>query len=198
MDKFEYVMVLISIIIGLGIAHVLMGVGGIIDRRSSKRQPLRLGIPHGAWLAFTFTWLVQFWWWEYRFSELDPVWTIDLYLFLVTYAVSLFLMAVILVPRTWEWVDNLDDFFLERRVWFYSVMLAMTGLDVVDSYLKGGWPYIVESLGPWTWSFWVLLVLVCLVGIRTRELRFHQVASLTLFFWQQFQALADLSQLGGG
>ena len=33
-DQFEYVMVLVSIIVGLSIAHVLFGVGGIIDRRA--------------------------------------------------------------------------------------------------------------------------------------------------------------------
>ena len=32
MDQFEYVMVLVSIIVGLGIAHILLGIGSIIDR----------------------------------------------------------------------------------------------------------------------------------------------------------------------
>ena len=36
MDQFEYVMVLVSIIIGLGIAHILVGVGAIVDRLSRK------------------------------------------------------------------------------------------------------------------------------------------------------------------
>ena len=33
MDRFEYVMVQISIIIGLSIAHMLFGIGGLIDRK---------------------------------------------------------------------------------------------------------------------------------------------------------------------
>ena len=44
MDQFEYVMVLVSIIIGLGIAHVLFGIGGIIDRLASKRRRLELSL----------------------------------------------------------------------------------------------------------------------------------------------------------
>jgi hypothetical protein len=40
MDQFEYVMVLVSIIIGLGIAHTLLGIGGIIDRLSRKEDRL--------------------------------------------------------------------------------------------------------------------------------------------------------------
>jgi hypothetical protein len=30
MNQFEYMMVLVSIIVGLGIAHILLGVGGIM------------------------------------------------------------------------------------------------------------------------------------------------------------------------
>ncbi len=150
MNRFEYVMVLISIIVGLAMAHLLDGVGGIIDRRSGKGPELKLSVAHGAWLVFTFVWLVQLWWREFRFSELHPQWTIELYLFLVTYAVALFLPAVILVPRSWGGVESLDRYFLERRAWFYSGLLAVIVLDVVDSYLKGGWQYVVHVNGPWT------------------------------------------------
>ena len=189
-------MVLISIIVGLGIAHVLLGVGGLIDRRSSSGPKLRLSLTHGAWLAFTFAWLVHFWWWEFRFSELNPEWTLELYLFLVTYATGLFLLAVILVPRTWDGVESLDEYFLSRRVWFYSVLLAVVGLDIIDSLLKGGWSYLVDALGPWTWIFWAMHVLFCIIGIRSRDLRFHKVAAVSLLLWQQAQAFAEFSLLG--
>ncbi|HUG40104.1 MAG TPA: hypothetical protein VMM12_06455 [Longimicrobiales bacterium] len=44
MNHFEYVMVLISIIIGLGIAHILLGLGGIIDRVTGRGDRLRLSV----------------------------------------------------------------------------------------------------------------------------------------------------------
>lgn len=54
MDQFEYVMALLSIIVGLGIARGLLGVGGIIDRLSRKNRPLELSLAHAAWLAYCF------------------------------------------------------------------------------------------------------------------------------------------------
>ena len=39
MGQFEYVMVLVSIIVGLGIAHILLGIGGVIDRLPHKSTP---------------------------------------------------------------------------------------------------------------------------------------------------------------
>ena len=44
MDQFEYVMVLVSIIVGIGVAHILLGVGGIIDRVSRKDDRLELSL----------------------------------------------------------------------------------------------------------------------------------------------------------
>ena len=46
LDRFEYVMVLVSIIIGLGLTHLLQGIGGIIDRRSGHGQPIRMSLAH--------------------------------------------------------------------------------------------------------------------------------------------------------
>jgi len=88
MDQFEYVMVLVSIIVGLGITHVLLGIGGIIDRRSRKDDSLELSLAHAVWLGYCFLWLVMYWWWEYELSTTVANWTMGLYLFLLFYAVN--------------------------------------------------------------------------------------------------------------
>jgi len=194
-DRFEYVMVLISIIVGLGIAHVLLGIGGIIDRRSGRGPHLELSLAHGVWLVYIFVWMVQFWWWEFRFSELGVDWSIGLYFFLVAYSVTLFLAAVILVPRSWDGVESLGDYFVERRAWFYSILLVATGLDVIDTLLKGGWEYMLD-LGPWTVALPVLTLLVCVVGFRSRQLRHHSLLGIGLLTVQLIQGFVDISSLG--
>jgi len=196
MDRFEYVMVLISIIVGLGLAHVLLGVGGIIDRRAEGDRPLELSFAHAVWLAFVFVWMVQFWWWEYRFSELGVDWSMALYFFLVLYAVGLFLTAVVLVPRSWDRVESLGDYFLQRRVWFYSLLLLCTGIDVIDGYLKGGLEYLVGTLGPSTWLLWGLTIPVCIVGMRSARLRTHNIGAVSLISVQLTQGFLDLWTLG--
>ena len=49
-------MVLTSIIIGLGITHILVGIGSAIDRLSGHGHRLQLSWAHGAWLAALFVW----------------------------------------------------------------------------------------------------------------------------------------------
>ena len=129
MDQFEYVMVLVSIIVGLGIAHVLLGIGGIVDRLSGKHDRLELSWAHAAWLGHCFLWLVMFWWWEYELSTTVADWTMGRYLFLISYAITLFLLQVVLIPRTWDGVISLKEYFLERRVWFYGLYGIATILD---------------------------------------------------------------------
>jgi len=190
LDQFEHVMVLVSIIVGLGITHILLGVAGIVDRLSSGREPLRLSVAYFAWLAHVFVWLVQFWWWEFRFDQFVDEWTVDLYLFLVLYAVTLFLMAAVLVPRTWDPVESLGDYLLERRAWFYSLQFAANALDVADSYLKGGIAYIA-ALPVSSFVLWIAIAVACLVGLRARTLRVHTIAAVVVLFLQLFTAFAS-------
>ena len=170
-------MVLVSIVIGLGIAHILLGIGGIIDRLSGRGERLELSVAHAAWLAFCFLWMVMFWWWEYRFSSRVSEWTMGLYLFLITYAISLFLISVVLVPRSWDGVTSLKDYFLGRRVWFYSLLLLIVVLDTFDSYLKGGIEYILET-GATNIAFSISTIPVAIVGIKTENMRFHSCAGV--------------------
>lgn len=176
-------MVLVSIIVGLGIAHILLGIGGIIDRQSRKEGRLELSLAHAAWLGFCFAWLVMFWWWEYRFSTRVADWTMGLYLFLICYAVTLFLLQAVLVPRTWDGVTSLKEYFLERRVWFYSFLLFITILDQFDSYLKGGFEYILQT-GVFNLTFAAATIPVVVIGIRTTNMRVHNIMATIFFGWQ--------------
>jgi multisubunit Na+/H+ antiporter MnhC subunit len=53
-DQFQHVMVLTSIIIGLGITNVLLGVSGAIERYTEGDRPLQLSWASAFWLAQVF------------------------------------------------------------------------------------------------------------------------------------------------
>lgn len=177
-------MVLVSIIIGLGITHVLFGISGVVDRISRRKVDLELSIGHAAWLGFCLVWMVMFWWWEYRFASRVNDWTIGLYLFLVIYSITLFLMSAILVPRSWEGVKSLKEYFLERRAWFYSLFLLATVLDFFDAYLKGGLRYLMDEQGVLIWAYWLASIPAAIVGVRSARLQVHNFLGITFLCWQ--------------
>lgn len=194
MDQFEYIMVLISIIVGLGIAHILIGVGGIIDRRANAQKPLELSVAHAAWLSTIFGWLVLFWWWEFRFSSRVTEWTIGLYLFLVAFSVTLFLMSVVLVPRSWDGVTSLADHFMRRRKWFFSLWATANVLDFIDSLLKGGLTYVIEGTGIFSYGMQALAIPIAIVAIRTSNQRFHNALAVVVMIWIYMHAV-DMSPI---
>jgi hypothetical protein len=112
-----------------------------------------------------------------------PLTTIGLYLFLIGYAVTLFLIQAVLVPRTWDGTTSLKDYFLERRLWFYSLLLFATILDQIDSYLKGGFEYLLDT-GPTNLAFAAVTLPVVLIGIKSANLRFHNFVATAFLGWQ--------------
>ena len=182
MDLFEYVAVLTSIIIGLGIAHLLQGVARLI--RHPDTQPVYW--VHLCWVAYVFLTLVFWWWWEFRLGEIVE-WTFQLYIFLVFYAVVLFLAASIVFPDDLEGFDGYKDYFYSRRMWIFGV-LGLAGLtDVADSLLKGldywlalGIEYHVTS---------VLTPALCIVAMRAANPRFHAGFAVLMLIHQASWAL---------
>lgn len=196
MEQFEHVMVLLSIVVGLGIAHILLGIGGIFDRRSGHGAPLKLSIAHAAWLAFLLTWMSLFWWWEYQLYTLVAEWTFGLYVFLLLYSIILFLLAVTLVPRSWHGVDDLDAYLLSKRRWFFPLLLLATFVDIVDSYLKGGWDYVLGS-GFWGLGFALLTIPVAVVGMRSESKTVHAALAVVFLILQVAVGFEMFPALGG-
>lgn len=188
-------MVLTSIIVGLGITHILVGVGSAIERLSGHGSRLRLSWAHGAWLGFLFVWMVTFWWWQFRLLELVDVWTLGHYFFIILYAVLLFLLAVILVPREWTSMERLDEYFLSKRRWFYSILFVTNFVDLTDSYLKGGWEYILGT-GVLALGLVAATIPASLVGFLSQNIRVHSFMAILFFIWQVvvgFDVFPDLS-----
>ena len=59
-DQFQHVMVLTSIIIGLGITNALLGISGAIERYTERDRPIQLSWASTFWLAEVFLWMIFF------------------------------------------------------------------------------------------------------------------------------------------
>src|SRR5262245_9464402 len=182
-DQFQHVMVLASIIIGLGITNVLLGLSAAIDRVTESSRPLRLSWASVFWLADVFLWMVLFWWWEFRLLEILKHWSLWNYFLIICYAVVLSFLAALLIPKDWDRVDDLNPYFLAKRRWFYPVFALANVIDLVDSYMKGGLPYI-QGTGVLSWGFNLVSILVAFVGARSTRVRLHSAMAFICFVWQ--------------
>ena len=137
MTSFEYVMVLVSIVIALAIAHLLTALSECVRRIRGKGEPIKLDAVFLLWVGDVLIWLVSFWWWEFKFQEIVTAWSFGLYLFVIGYAIGLFMLVEILVPYRMKGVTDTYVDFRDGRKWFFATFLLVQAIDVFDTYLKG-------------------------------------------------------------
>jgi len=129
---FEYISVLTSIIIGLGIAHLLQGVAGLVQHPGRHR----IYWVHLVWVAYMFFQMIFWWWWEFNLGKLE-VWYFPNYLFVLLYAVVLYVACALLFPSDLDGYSGFEDFFISRRVWFFGLLAAVNVIDIYDTWMKG-------------------------------------------------------------
>ena len=119
MDPFEFIMVLVSIIMGLGIATLLRGVVRSL-RPDTTTAP---GLVHAIWVVWVFVMHVGTWSGRWAIAD-RPVWTFwDLLSFLLV-PILLFALAELAFPLG-DAHTNLTDYFHEIRGRFFPVAATL-------------------------------------------------------------------------
>lgn len=176
-DLFPHVRIVMGTIVGLGITRLLMTIAGLIQH--PKRSPL--SAIHLLWIGSILVELILFWWWEFALFKLEH-WTFGIALFLIFYAVVLFLLAALLSPDNISEYSGYEDFFLKRRRWFFGLFGATFVLDTIDTMIKGGNRWAEIDVG------YVIQVpfglVLCAIAISTRARSVHLTAVLVHIAYQ--------------
>jgi len=166
MSDFEYLSVLIAIIVGIGIAHLLLSLGRILG----EAKHLNVGWVQMLWTANILLMLITFWWWGINLRQIEE-WVYIQLLFLL-FDVSLWcILAAILYPVAIPQEFDLTAHFAKKRKAFYSILVVLAFSDPMTSMILGT-EHLIE-LG-WGYLHWML---TCLVGgiaaIRIESERFQ-------------------------
>lgn len=131
-ELFPHVRIVMGMIIGLGITRMLTGIAGFIQHPDRYR----VSMLHMLWVGSILLELVLFWWWEFGLSRIHN-WSFGVYIFLIGYAIVLYLLSALLFPDNVAEYAGYEDFFINRRRWFFGLMATSFVLDVVDTLIKG-------------------------------------------------------------
>lgn len=131
MSPFEFVSVLISIILGLGITQIMSGLADLIHQWKN----VRLYWPHLLWIILVFILHVQDWWLLYQLKVVTT-WKLPLFLFQVLYPISLFIMARILFPLSSDpHTTDMRNYYLENYRKFFVLVMILAVLSGVENLL---------------------------------------------------------------
>jgi hypothetical protein len=182
MQMFEYVIVLISIVIGLALTHLMQGIAGLVQHPGRAR----IWWVHLGWVAFMFLSTIFWWWWEFRLQNVQT-WTFSVYFFVVFYAFYLYLICAILFPKDLEGYDGYRDYFLSRRGWFFGLLIGWLAIDLLDTWIKGA-DYFA-SLGIEYWVIQAMFAILCMIAWTMRRTRVQAAVVLIVLAYQVARVL---------
>lgn len=161
-ELFPHIRIVMGMVIGLAITRLLTGFAGLIQHPTQHRVSLL----HLFWAVSILLELVLFWWWEFALSRVVQ-WNFGVFLFLIAYAVTLYLLAALLFPDNIGEYGSYEAFFLQRRWWFFGIFGLTFLLDVVDTMIKG-----IDYWSRFAADYLIQVPMglaICVVGCLTRR-----------------------------
>lgn len=134
MAAFDYLMVLLSIVIGLAITAVLSGFARLIENRERVRfywLPI-------FWALWLFVISVQHWWAKFEFHSVTE-WHFNAFVVALLTPVDLFLLSSIVLPQvqTMPLID-MRKWYYENRQWFFGLGACLPLLSYLEEFLFRG------------------------------------------------------------
>lgn len=168
MSRFEFISVMLSIVLALGITEVLVCWARLIQHR----REVRFSWIHGFWTVFIVILMIQFWWGFWNFREVEN-WTFLGLSGVVFETMMVVIAALLLTPgRTFETGLNLEAlYFANSRPFFLVGVLMVITLTVVDTTILGLAPLAAENLV----RVAALVLVSTMAFVRNRRL--HYVAT---------------------
>lgn len=186
MNPFEYLSVLVSIIIGLAMSHLLSGTARLIQ----ARRRVRWYAPTLIWLVLLFLAQVQIWWAAFDArQEID--WNFFGFLSFLLIPACAYLLCYLLVPDFEPGDDvDLERSFHDNQRWFFGLFATIVAISMSRDLVEDGRESLDEDM-----AFRVVFFAGSIVAAFVRSPRFHlgnAILSLTLFCGYIAQLFARL------
>jgi hypothetical protein len=167
MNLFEFLLVIVSIVLGLGITELLGGLTRIL------RRELPAGRLHAIWMLIVLQLQIQMAWafWKLHLRE---AWSYPEFLLLLAGPVLLYLSAAVLFPAT-STNQPLDEHLMSRRRPFFVLMSAYMVYSVLFTWLLMGRNFPLVTTSVRTLVFAAFIILAC-----TTRRSIHLVIALAI------------------
>ena len=167
MDPFAYVSGVTSVILALGLARILVGLGRLVERR----RQLRLYWVHLLWAVNVFLYITLQWWILFLWQS-QQQWSFFLFAFLLASPTILFLLSVVLFHDPLKESTDFKQHYYENQKWFFGLAALIPPLDFVDTSLKG-YAHLIAQ-GPIYIITIVLMTVLSLVATTYKSENYHK------------------------
>ncbi|HEX7914310.1 hypothetical protein [Rudaea sp.] len=170
MDAFNYLSVLISIILGLAITQILKGVRGVVLSRARV-------IPYWptfVFAGFLFIVAMQGWWALFELRQVRT-WTFPMFALVVTQTTSLYLLAALVLPDFFgeQIIDLRKHYFAHRRIFFSLIVVTLLISLAKPFFFEGHLPNDLADV-----AFHLGWIALAIVAAVTKREWFHKAMSV--------------------
>jgi hypothetical protein len=143
MTPFGHLSVLISMIIGLGLTHLLAGIHQLV----LARKRVRLHWLPLTWMALMFLGQVEWWWASFGWRQ-QVEWNFFYFLFVLLSPITMYIAVTFVLPdlRAGTFCDLRQHYF-ESRGWFFGFAAVGPLVDAIRRGLDSG---SFGNVGTWT------------------------------------------------
>jgi len=169
MEIFEYLMVMVAIILGIGVTQALRGLSKIA--RGSK--------PFTAvtiWASTLFYLHIQVWWALWDLTAVET-WNQAYFYYVVSIPCALFAATELLLPLGSSPETDWQSHFFSVRKWFFGVLVFFITIAILESHVLLGSPLT----HPYR-LFQVVTLSAVVAGLMTKNPRAHVWISVTFIF----------------
>lgn len=133
MSRFEYLSVLVSIVVALGLSEVASSWGRLLRHRAR----VRFYWLHAVWSAFVVLFMIQFWWGFWNFRTIEE-WSFLGLVCVVGEALVMVLASLILMPGDIpsDGVDLREHYYEQKSLFFGLAFVLLCMLALVDSVVS--------------------------------------------------------------
>ena len=165
---FDYLGVLISVILGLALTHLLTGWTRLIE----LRRQVRIYWVQVVWSICIVVYVLTLWWGMFWWKHLTD-WPIEWFFFLAAYTIALYVLASLLFPSKVQEGVDFEVYFFENRRWFFGLFLLCLLLDIPETLAKG-----VDHLRDVPVLYRIFMpawLAIAITGLITQNRRVHAV-----------------------
>jgi len=177
MSSFEFISILMSIVIGLGVTNLLAGAGRAFYRRlETPMDEVHIVLTLATLLVLSLNWWVAFKW------NTNVVWSFDKFLVLIVWTITLYLLTTFLYPPDLSEEEERRNRFEGNRSGYYAAFVAFCLMDIVQTALRSGLLDPVWYL-PFVGHFAVLAAAGLVVRKRAYDRFFAWYQLIVLLLW---------------
>ncbi len=171
MTPFEYITILVSIILGLGVAQIVTGLAHFMHTGNK----VKLYWPHLLWIIMIFFFHLQEWWVFYEYKSFTA-WQMHTFIFVILYPIGLFIQARLLFPfDNFDEVTDLKKFYYENYRIYYGSIGVQAVLSLIDNMWLRGMALTEQFV-----QIGMFVLMFSVVVFKIRNEIFHKIVAVLL------------------